>query len=216
MPAAEAIAELVRANPHEISIVAVGRMTNLAMALALEPKLPSLVKELVVMGGVFGYNGHRGNVSPVAEANIAGDPLAADRVFTSGIPTTIVGLDVTAETVMNRAYIGRLRQAAGASGEFIHQISRFYLGFYEKVTGKAACPIHDASAVAYLLRPDLYRTEAAVVRVATEGIAIGQTIHNSTRRVFATNDWVDFPTCNICIGVNAPAVMELYLSTLSE
>ena len=67
-------------------------MTNLAMALALDPELPSLVKELVVMGGVFGYNGHRGNVSPVAEANIAGDQLAADRVFTSGIPTTIVGL----------------------------------------------------------------------------------------------------------------------------
>ena len=215
MPAAEAIVELVRANPHVLSIVAVGRMTNLAMALALDPELPSLIKELIVMGGVFGYNGHRGNVSPVAEANIAGDPLAADRVFTSGIPTTIVGLDVTAETVMNEAYIGQLRQAAGASGEFIHQISRFYFGFYEKVTGKAECPIHDASAVAYLLRPDLYRTEAAVVRVATEGIAMGQTIHDSTRRVFATNDWLGLPTCNICIGVNAPAVMELYLSTLS-
>ena len=215
-PAAEAIVELVRANPHELSIVAVGRMTNLAMALALDPELPSLIKELIVMGGVFGYNGHRGNVSPVAEANIAGDPLAADRVFTSGIPTTIVGLDVTAETVMNEAYIDQLRQSAGASGEFIHQISRFYFGFYEKVIGKAECPIHDASAVAYLLRPDLYRTEAAVVRVATEGIAMGQTIHDSTRRVFATDDWLDLPTCNVCVGVDAPAVMALYLSTLSE
>ena len=94
--AAQAIVELAKANPHELSIVAVGRLTNLK-ALALElphPELPLLVKELIVMGGVFGYNGHRGNVSPVAEANIAGDPTAADIVFTSGIPTTIVGLDV--------------------------------------------------------------------------------------------------------------------------
>ena len=70
--------------------------------------------------------------------------------------------------------------------------------------------------MAYLLRPDLYRTEAAVVRVATEGIAMGQTIHDSTRRVFATDDWLDLPTCNVCVGVDAPAVMAFYLSTLAE
>jgi len=62
----------------------VGRLTNLALALELCPELPELIREVVVMGGAFGFNGHRGNVSPVAEANIAGDPLAADRVFTSG------------------------------------------------------------------------------------------------------------------------------------
>ena len=168
------------------------------------------------MGGVFGYNGHRGNVSPVAEANIAGDPTAADIVFTSGIPTTIVGLDVTAETVMSEAYIAQLRQRAGASGEFIYQISRFYLNFYEKISGKAECPIHDASAVAYLLNPELYRTEAAVVRVATEGIGIGQTIHDSTRRNYATNDWLNRPACNICVGVDAPGVLAMYMSTLSS
>ena len=214
--AAQAIVELAKANPHELSIVAVGRLTNLALALELHPELPSLVKELIVMGGVFGYNGHRGNVSPVAEANIAGDPTAADIVFTSGIPTTIVGLDVTAETVMSEAYIAQLRQRAGASGEFIYQISRFYLNFYEKISGKAECPIHDASAVAYLLNPELYRTEAAVVRVATEGIGIGQTIHDSTRRTYATNDWLNRPACNICVGVDAPGVLAMYMSTLSS
>ena len=214
--AAQAIVELAKANPHELSIVAVGRLTNLALALELHPELPLLVKELIVMGGVFGYNGHRGNVSPVAEANIAGDPTAADIVFTSGIPTTIVGLDVTAETVMSEAYIAQLRQRAGASGEFIYQISQFYLNFYEKISGKAECPIHDASAVAYLLNPELYRTEAAVVRVATEGIGIGQTIHDSTRRTYATNDWLNRPACNICVGVDAPGVLAMYMSTLSS
>ena len=214
--AAQAIVELAKANPHELSIVAVGRLTNLALALELHPELPLLVKELIVMGGVFGYNGHRGNVSPVAEANIAGDPTAADIVFTSGIPTTIVGLDVTAETVMSEAYIAQLRQRAGASGEFIYQISQFYLNFYEKISGKAECPIHDASAVAYLLNPELYRTETAVVRVATEGIGIGQTIHDSTRRTYATNDWLNRPACNICVGVDAPGVLAMYMSTLSS
>ena len=77
LPGPEAIIEIAKRNPREISIVAVGRLTNLALALDLCPELPDLVSEVVVMGGAFGFNGHSGNVSPVAEANIAGDPQAA-------------------------------------------------------------------------------------------------------------------------------------------
>ena len=104
---AQGIVDLVSAHPHEISIVAVGRMTNLAMALEIAPELPSLVREVVVMGGAFGFNGHRGNVSPVAEANIAGDPQAADSVFTSGMPISIVGLDVTQETILTSEFFDK-------------------------------------------------------------------------------------------------------------
>jgi purine nucleosidase len=213
--AAQAIVDLVRANPGEIIIVAVGRMTNVALALAIDPELPKFVKELIVMGGFFGYNGHRGNVSPVAEANIAGDPTAADIVFTCGMPTTIVGLDVTLETVMDEAYIERLRQTAGHAGEFIYQITRHYFAFHARVNGKSECPIHDASAVAFLLKPELFRTESAIVRVATQGIALGQTIHGQPNKGYATDDWDGRPACDICVGVDAAAVMDLYLDTLA-
>jgi len=213
--AAQAIVDIVRAHPNEITIVAVGRMTNVALALAIDPDLPKYVEALIVMGGCFGYNGHRGNVSPVAEANIAGDPTAADIVFTCGMPTTIVGLDVTMETVMDQDFIERLRQTAGPAGEFIHEITRHYFAFHARVNGKHECPIHDASAVAFLLQPELFRTESAIVRVATEGIALGQTIHGQPDKGYATADWDGLKPCDICVGVDADAVMDLYLATLA-
>ena len=212
---AQGIVELVTKNPNEISIVAVGRMTNLAQALALCPELPSLVKEVIVMGGAFGFNGHRGNVSPVAEANIAGDPQAADIVFGSGLPTTIVGLDVTHEVVATSKFFDDLRDDAGVAGELIYRISRFYLQFHQEITGHYECSVHDSSAVAYLLRPDLFTTQQAVVRVATEGIAIGQTIFCSPEAKYESRRWQDKPVVRICAGVDSDGVLALYSETLS-
>ena len=167
------------------------------------------------MGGAFGFNGHRGNVSPVAEANIAGDPLAADRVFTSGLRITIVGLDVTQETVARRHFFETLKDNAGSAGDFIYRISRFYLDFHERVTGRHECPVHDSSAVAYLLSPYPFTTTAAGVRVVTEGIAIGQTIFGDPDADYESTAWKDKPVCRICTGVNADMVLELYAETLS-
>lgn len=215
LPGPEAIVEIVKSNPHEISIVAVGRLTNLALALDLYPELPNLVKEVIVMGGTFGHNGHSGNVSPVAEANIAGDPQAADRVFTSSWPVTIVGIDVTHETVARDAFFEMLQTTAGKAGDFIYRSSRFYLDFHKQVTGAYECPVHDSSAVAYLLRPDLYETKAAAVRVVVEGIAIGQTIAADPRADFESDAWKDQPVCQICIGVDSEKVLALYAETLA-
>ena len=173
---AQAMVDSIRQNPGKITIVSVGRLTNVALALRLCPELPALVKEIIIMGGAFGFNGHRGNVSPVAEANIAGDPKAADIVFTSGMPTTVVGLDVTMEVRMGQTYFDALRAKAGPAGEFIYQISKCYLDFHERVHGQRNCPVHDPSAVAYLLRPEIFGTIDASVRVVTEGAATGQTI----------------------------------------
>ena len=86
-----------------MTIVAVGPLANLALALQHDPALVEHVKAVVVMGAAFGENGHRGNVSPVAEANIAGDPHAADQVFMARWPITIVGLDVTHEVLLSTA-----------------------------------------------------------------------------------------------------------------
>jgi inosine-uridine nucleoside N-ribohydrolase len=211
---ADAIVDLVRRNPHEISIVAVGRLTNLALALERCPELPTLVREVVVMGGAFGHNGHSGNVSPVAEANIAGDPQAADRVLTAGWPITIVGLDVTHETVIDDEFLASLRDTAGDAGGFIYQISRYYMDFHERLTGRRECPVHDSSAVAYLLAPALYTTRTAAVRVATEGLSIGQTIAGDPAAEYATSAWRDRPAGEICIAVDAQKVLTLYAETL--
>lgn len=212
--AAAAIVDLARNNPGDISVVAVGRLTNLARALALCPELPGLLRELVVMGGVFLRRDHVGNVSPVAEANIAGDPTAADIVLGSGIATTIVGLDVTQETRMDEAFIDTLRREAGEAGAFIHAITRFYFDFYEGVNGARFCPIHDSSAVACLLAPQLYRRERGPVRVVRDGIAMGQTILGAHPERYASDAWLNRPACEVCVEVQPEGVRKLYLDTL--
>lgn len=213
--AADAIIELVKQHPGKISIVAVGRMTNVAHALEKAPEIKPLIKDIIVMGGVFGYNGHRGNVTPVAEANIIGDPFAADALFTSGVPITIVGLDVTEEIHMTAEYLAEVCANAGEAGEFIEAISAYYLDFYEDRLGDRQCPMHDSSAVAFLLRPDLFKTKSAVVRVATAGIAIGQTISGDGLADYLLHDWYHLPPCDFCIGVDANAVLKLYAETLA-
>lgn len=210
----QAICDLVQKYPHELTLVCVGRLTNLALALEICPSLPDLVKQLIVMGGAFGFNGHQGNVSPVAEANITGDPVAADRVFQAGFPVTIVGLDVTEEVVMDEDYFLTLKEKAGDAGDFVYDISRHYLEFHRDTRGVFACPVHDSSAVAYLLRPDLYRTKASVVRVVTEGSAAGQTVRGDPDESWAVGGWENLPVCQVCVSVDSVGVLDLYRDTL--
>lgn len=209
IPGAQAIVDLVSQYPQQISIVAVGRMTNLANALELCPELPRLVGEVVIMGGAFGFNGHSGNVTAVAEANISGDPKAADKVFASGMPITVVGLDVTEETIATAGFFDDLRDGAGSAGRFIHKISRCYLDFHERINGAYECPIHDSSAVAYLLQPEIFTTQEGWVRVAVDGSNKGQTIFSA-----ADSEIDGSPNCRICTSVDADAVLSLYASTL--
>jgi len=203
---AQAIVDIVKASPGEISIVAVGRMTNLAHALEIYPQLPTLVKELTVMGGAFGFNGHKGNVTAVAEANIWGDAPAAQDVFNAGFNMTIVGLDVTEETIARDAFFDVLKQGAGKAGAFVYAISRFYLNFHKQTRNVFECPVHDSSAVAYVLRPQYYTTLAGTVSVVISGEKAGET-------VFEKNP----DSCGqICIAVEPDKVLALYTETLTN
>ncbi|SHF78507.1 Inosine-uridine nucleoside N-ribohydrolase [Kaistia soli DSM 19436] len=215
LPAHRFIIETVRANPHEISIVAVGRMTNLALALREDPEIAALVKEIVIMGGAFGYRGHGGNVTPVAEANIIGDPHAADEIFAASWPIVVVGLDVTQEAVVSLTYLEQLRDTAGRAGQFIWDISRFYENFYFQSTGLPGFPVHDSSAVGYLLDPTLFTTRAGPIRVVTEGIAIGQTIQMPNNRSFPPgNAWEGRPDHLVCIDSDPERFLKLYFDTV--
>jgi purine nucleosidase len=197
------ISEMARRHSGELVLVAVGPATNLALALQHDPQLVEHVKAVVVMGGAFGLHGHRGNVSPVAEANIAGDPHAADRVFTAAWPVTIVGLDVTHEVLLSTDYLDALGRDGGAEGMFIREITRHYEDFYFRRTGGGIYS-HDASAVACALDPTPFALRRGPVRVVADGIAAGQTIQWLEGDDFPATDWKGMPAQSVGVGVDAP------------
>lgn len=210
------IIDTVRAHPGEVVLVAVGPLTNLALALEEDPEIARLVKRVVVMGGAFGTGGMNGNVSPAAEANMAGDPHAADIVFGAAWPVAIVGLDVTQVTIMTTDYLAKLRDAAGEVGQFVWDVSRDYEAFHRSSVGLDGIYVHDSSAVAYLLAPQLYTTRSGPVRVLTEGIAAGHTIQKPNGFAAPAPAWDDRPACDVCVAVDSAAMLALYARTLSR
>ncbi|TKB53061.1 nucleoside hydrolase [Ferrimonas aestuarii] len=209
-PAYQYICERVRAEPGEITLVAVGPLTNLALALKHDPEITKLVKQVVIMGAAFGGDGRRGNVSPVAEANIHDDPHAADQVFTADWPVAIVGLDVTHQTFFSDTYLDELRESAGEAGEFIWQVSRYYLDFYSRKLGLQGCHVHDPSAVAYAANPEWFTTRLGPVRVVTDGPAAGMTIQKTEPGRFHHDGWSDYREQQVCVEVDSDAILDDY------
>ncbi|GAC27387.1 nucleoside hydrolase [Brumicola pallidula] len=212
--ACDFIIETVRNHPSEVTIVAVGRLTNLALAIQKAPDIIALVKEVVVMGGAFGHNGHTGNVSPYAEANIIGDPHAADLVFTQQWPVTVVGLDVTQQSIMNDAYIQKLKEQSDVYGDFIYQISHFYSNFHKQSVGLDGFYVHDSSAVAYVLAPELFKIQQGPIRVVCEGPAMGMTLCKTLEKAFPVDGWQDKPSQQVCIDVDSQGLLDLYFNIL--
>ena len=222
-PAHQLICEMVNAEPGAITLIAVGPMTNLALALRHDPAIASKVKQVIVMGGAFGTFAHCGNVSPVAEANIINDPEAADLVFTAAWPVVLVGLDVTQEVVMTEAFLSAL-QGRGVNGEsrigdFLWKATRHYQDFYNDRDGIQGIYSHDASAIAYAIEPAAFELRAGPVRVVTEGIARGQTIQdfrNFQRPSGIPSAWSGCPAQQVCIGVRPERVLALFDQAFEE
>lgn len=213
-PAHELICALVNAEPGAITLIAVGPLTNLALALRHDPGIVNKVRQVIVMGGAFGTNAHCGNVTPVAEANIINDPEAADLVFTANWPVVIVGLDVTQEVVMGEAYLAGLQGRGGEGGrvgDFLWQATRHYQDFYDGRDGIKGIYSHDASAIAYAIEPAAFGLRAGPVRVVTEGIARGQTIQDfQNLGNGAQTPWSGCPVQNACVSVKAERVLALF------
>lgn len=211
-PAWQFIIDTVRAQPGEVTLVAVGRMTNLALALKADPDFAALVKEVVVMGGAFDLNG---NVSPAAEANIHGDPEAADLVFTAPWRVTVVGLDVTLKTVMTSGFLAEMAAAGGAPVQLLSDISQFYIDFYRHRVGDGMV-VHDSCACVYLVAPELFKTRSGPVRVVCGGIADGQTIQKPDGRVFPAGHWDGHPSQLVCIDVEPERVLDIIRAAIVE
>jgi purine nucleosidase len=175
LTAAEQIVEQCTARPGEIEIVAVGPMTNLALALGLCPELPELVRGVTIMGGAALAPG---NVTPTAEANIWHDPEAAAAVFEAPWLLTVVPLDVTMRTLMVEEDRQRLLAAGGIAG-YVGRIMDFYFEFFaQQAFGRRASCMHDVLAVAVAagtLEPDLMPTVRAEVDTH-QGPGYGQTV----------------------------------------
>ncbi|RVG73737.1 nucleoside hydrolase [Sinorhizobium meliloti] len=210
-PAHRFIIDTVRANPGQVTLVAVGRMTNLARALRDDPEIATLVKAVVIMGGAFDVPG---NITPAAEANIHGDPEAADVVMTAPWPVTVIGLDVTTKTVMSRAMLSDIAERGGAPARLLSDISQFYIDFYEHHVDDGMI-VHDSCACAYVVAPELFQTRSGAIRVLCGGIADGQTVQKPDARLFPPNAWDGFPNQQACIGIDAEAVLKLIGDTLA-
>lgn len=200
--APEFIVETILANPGEITLVPIGPLANIGMAVRMEPRIVDLVKEVVIMGGsVYA----RGNATPVGEANIANDPHAAEIVFTAGWPLTMVGLDVTRQTQMTPKYLETIFARQSKATRLIQSILPFYQNYFNKLFGLAGTiHTHDPSAIAYLLNPCLYRTEKMPVFIETQGHCAGETVPDPRKM------WIQGPDVNVCLEVDADGVLELF------
>jgi inosine-uridine nucleoside N-ribohydrolase len=207
LPAAQFIVETVLANPGEITLVPVGPLTNIALALTLEPKIASLVKEVVIMGGSVG---EPGNISPVAEANIYHDPQAADIVFAAGWPVVMVGLNVTHRVVQTRKYLEELTSADSVAARFIARILPCYQNYFDSNYGTGGdIYTHDPSALAYAIDSSLFKTESWPVFVETHGRCIGQTVAD------IRHQWESRPPTKVCTEVNSAGVLALIKERLT-
>ncbi|MBV8380338.1 MAG: nucleoside hydrolase [Paucibacter sp.] len=210
-PAHALICDMVNAEPGAITLIAVGPLTNLALALRQDPGIAAKVKQVIIMGGAFGANGHFGNVTPVAEANIICDPEAADAVFAAAWPVVIVGLDVTQETVMHEDFLAGLQGRGRGAGDFLWGASRFYQDFYAERDGIQGIYAHDASAIAYAIEPEAFTLRAGPVRAVTEGIARGQTIQDHRDLGHGQpSAWSGLPIHQACVAVRPERVLALF------
>jgi inosine-uridine nucleoside N-ribohydrolase len=198
---AQFIVDLARATPGEITLVAVGPLGNLSQALKLEPNLPTLLREVVIMGGTVL---EPGNVSAVAEANIWNDPHAADQVFNADWKISMVGLDVTHRVILPVSLFQKIADRhQHLATDVLHHAVGFYANFYggrhPHVAEIHGCFVHDVLAFIFLTNPELFTLATGDIRVSTEGLTQGQTIVNfedSHKPVTQVCMQVDAPACN--------------------
>ncbi len=197
----------IQKHPGEVSILAIGPLTNIAVLMNLRPELGRSLRELVIMGGAFGHHGHYGNMSNFAEFNFWSDPQAADQVLRSDWPITIVPLDVTCEVQLTG------EEVASLNDPFLRDISRVYLEFSQQEEGFYGMAVHDALTVAYLRQPEAFAGIHRPCRVITSGISIGQSV-TPPGSMPADSNFQDCTCHQILTEVDAAAVREELLSAL--
>ncbi len=214
------IIQLVHASPHEITLVPVGPLTNIALAVEKDASIVPLVKEVIMMGGSISG----GNVNAAAEANIYNDPEAAQIVFQAGWPLTMVGLEVGDKALFTHRYLDELGQTRGPVNDFIVSVLKFMVDL-SGTFGSPGSPMYDPSAVAVAIDASLVKVQEMHVDVETRGeFTRGETVGNrhgevernvlhGDRYVIEGVDKVT-PNAKVCVDVDADRFLQLFVSRI--
>jgi inosine-uridine nucleoside N-ribohydrolase len=202
--AVDLLARCALESPAPVTLVALGPLTNVALLLALRPEAARRLERIVLMGGAFGP----GNMTPLAEFNVWTDPEAAARVFASGLDVTMVGLDVTFQACVTSSEVARL--GPGRAARFVAGLFESYESKYASYTTRDGAPVHDAVAVAAVVRPELLTASARRVEVALgPSLSRGQTVVDM-------RGWSQAePTASVAVGIDAPGFLSLLIERLN-
>lgn len=207
-PSEKLIIDLVRAAPEEVTIIALGPLTNIARAFQRDPQLPGLVGQLVIMGGALQVGG---NITPSAEFNIYCDPQAARRVLRTPVTKTLVPLDVTQSLVFPYGFLDQLPSENTRAGKFLRAILPFtYRAHYQRL-GLEGIWLHDPIAVVAATNPELFtlRPMAGDVEISGE-ITTGTTVFDQRRSPEAR------PNVHVAMEMDGMAVNDAILRALAS
>lgn len=205
--AVDFIIEAVKQYGKDLIYVPTGPLTNLAAALKKAPEIKDEIGRVVLMGGALTVCG---NVNAWTEANISQDPDAADYVFRSGIPATMIGLDVTLQTLLTRKETQQWRDLDTPAGHFLADMTDYYIKAYETTSPHlGGCGLHDPLAVGVAVDPTLVNTLAINMQVDTEGNTRGRTIGDNTR----LND--PHKTMEVAVGVDVDRFLNEFMTRIS-
>jgi inosine-uridine nucleoside N-ribohydrolase len=203
--AVDFLAARILGSSEPVTLVPVGPLTNVGLLLARYPEVSRNLAEVVVMGGAIA----EGNVTPAAEFNVWADPEAAWRVFRSGLDMTMVGLDVTHKALLGPAHGERLRDA-GRAGTLVAELLDFFNVYHRKTYGFDGSPIHDAVAVAQVVRPGIVETLERNVEIETESeLCRGRTVVDLWRRTGRE------PNARVGVGIDAEGFLELLVERIA-
>lgn len=201
--AADLIIELVHKYPHEITLLMIGPVTNLALAIRKDPSVIPLIKDVISMGGAIHFPG---NASPSAEYNVFCDPHAYDLMLKCGFDLTIVPLDVTYKCLFQPRHVAALNGARPEVVTFIDDSTRFYMEFHDEYQKIDGCAINDPLAAALLVKPDLVEYRDYHVTVELSGF---HTFAKTTADHFNATGLA--PNAKVAMEVNVDGFMEFFI-----
>ncbi|XP_023742627.1 probable uridine nucleosidase 2 [Lactuca sativa] len=210
--ASEYLVEQANLYPGEVTVVALGPLTNIALAIQLDPTFTKKIGQIVLLGGAFAIDG---NVNPAAETNIFGDPEAADIVFTSGADVLAIGMNVTRQVIMKNNDLTNLAKSDGIFAKYLCKILDHYFSYHRDAYNIKGIYLHDPTALLATVNSSLMTYTEGVVRVQTTGITRGLTLFfNKRNRFNEATEWSNKRTVKVAVTVDAPAVVKLVTERL--
>jgi len=211
--AVEFLIEMGRRHSGALSLIVLGPMTNIALALRHEPKLAEWISEISFMGGSTGT----GNVTPFAEANVWKDPEAAQIVLTSGIPLRMAGLNLTNQARLSQEHVDRLGMAGTKIGTYASEILGFYLKQHSARYKHPDGPMHDPSAVISLVQPDLFKFRDTFVSIELASPQLrGMTICDMREIAPFPGEVLPAPNVKVGVHLDGPACVNAMIEAILE